>query len=43
MDDLTTLTPPFTVQIQNTDGLCWGAVYSTPTEHTAVKIKSKAD
>ena len=43
MDDLTTLTPPFTVQMQNSDGLCWSAVYSTPTTHTAVQIKSKAD
>ncbi len=44
MPDLTTLTQPLTVQIQQTDGLCWEAVYSgPPTLHTSTIFKAKAD
>jgi cysteine-rich repeat protein len=42
--DLTTLSQPVTVQIQQTDGLCWEAVYSgPPTSQSPTKFIDKAD
>ncbi len=42
--DLTTLGQPLTVQIQNSDGLCWEAVYSgPPTAQSPTKFSDKAD
>ena len=44
MPALTGLTQPITVQIQNTNGLCWEAVYSAPaTAQTADKLSDRAD
>ena len=35
---------PLTVQIQQTDGLCWEAIYSGPAAlHTSTIFKDKAD
>ena len=42
--DLANLSQPITVQISNTDGLCWEAVYSAPaTKQTADAFKDKSD
>lgn len=42
--DLTTLGQPLVVQIQNSDGLCWEAVYSgPPTTQSPTKFSDKAD
>jgi cysteine-rich repeat protein len=42
--DLTSLSPPLTVQIQNSAGLCWEAVYSSPpTTQSPIKFSDKAD
>jgi cysteine-rich repeat protein len=44
MPDLTTLTQPLTVQIQQTDGLCWEAIYSgPPTVQSPTIFSDKAD
>ena len=46
LDDpnLATLAQPITVQLQNTDGTCWEAVYSAPpTKQAADQFKDKAD
>jgi cysteine-rich repeat protein len=44
MPDLTTLSQPLTVQIQNSDGLCWEAIYSgPPTAQSPTKFSDKAD
>jgi cysteine-rich repeat protein len=44
MPDLSTLTQPLTVQIQNSNGICWDAVYSSPpTLQSATQFKDKAD
>jgi hypothetical protein len=42
--DLASLVQPLTVQIANTNGLCWEAVYSAPaSSHTADQFKDTAD
>ncbi|MEB2283867.1 MAG: hypothetical protein B6D46_11390 [Polyangiaceae bacterium UTPRO1] len=42
--DLTSIGQPLTVQIQNSDGLCWQAVYSgPPTTQSSTKFSDKAD
>ncbi len=42
--DLTELVQPFTVQIQQSDGTCWGAVYGAPAKtSTPVKFSDRAD
>ncbi len=42
--DLTTITQPITVQLQNADGLCWEAVYSRPAiKHNPDQLKAVAD
>jgi hypothetical protein len=42
--DLTALVEPITVQIQQSDGTCWGAVYSAPARtSTPVKLSDRAD
>ena len=42
--DLTTLSQPLTVQIQQTDGLCFEAVYSgPPIAQSPTKFSDKAD
>jgi cysteine-rich repeat protein len=44
MPALTTLTQPITVQIQNTNGLCWEAIYSAPARtQSAEKFSDRAD
>jgi cysteine-rich repeat protein len=44
MPDLTMLAQPLIVQIQNSDGLCWEAVYSgPPIKQTADQFKAVAD
>ncbi len=44
MPDLTTLVQPLTVQVQNSNGLCWEAIYSAPAStQSATKFKDKAD
>ncbi len=44
MPTVAELTQPVTVQIANSDGLCWEAVYSAPaTKHTIEQFKDKAD
>ncbi len=44
LPDLTTLAQPLTVQIQNTNGVCWEAIYSgPPTSQTSTQFKDKAD
>jgi len=44
MPDLSTLVQPLRVQIQQTDGLCWEAVYSgPPTTQSPTKFSDKAD
>ena len=44
MPDLTTIVQPLIVQIQNSDGLCWEAVYSgPPTKQTGDQFKEVAD
>ena len=44
MLDLTTLLQPFTVQLTNSDGVCWEATYSTPPhKHTFDLFRDKAD
>lgn len=44
MPDLTTISQPLTVQIQNSNGLCWEAVYSgPPTAQSPTKFSDKAD
>jgi cysteine-rich repeat protein len=42
--DLSTLAQPVTVQIHNSDGVCWQAIFSgPPTTQTVDKFKDKAD
>ncbi len=42
--DLTSIGQPLTVQIQNSDGLCWEAIYSgPPTTQSPTKFSDKAD
>ncbi len=42
--DLTTISQPLTVQIQQSDGTCWEAVYSgPPTAQSPLKFSDKAD
>jgi hypothetical protein len=42
--DLTSISQPLTVQIQNSDGLCWEAKYSgPPTAQSPTKFSDKAD
>jgi cysteine-rich repeat protein len=42
--NLTTLVQPLIVQIQNSDGLCWEAIYGAPaTKQTADQFKDVAD
>jgi cysteine-rich repeat protein len=42
--DLAALVQPVTVQIENSDGLCWQAVYSSPPNlQSATSFKDKAD
>ena len=40
-------TPPVTVQLHNTEGICWGAVYSAPNQKNQDtpfgEFKDKAD
>jgi hypothetical protein len=44
MPNPATLGQPVTVQIQNTSGLCWEAVYSAPpTSQSSTQFKDKAD
>ena len=44
MPDLTTIVQPLIVQIQNSDGLCWEAVYSGPAKkQSADQFKDVAD
>ncbi len=44
MPDLSTLGQPVTVQIQNSDELCWEAIYSSPpTAQSPALFKDKAD
>jgi hypothetical protein len=37
------LTPPVRVQLQAATGVCWEAVFSTPTANDVVQFKAKAD
>jgi DNA-binding beta-propeller fold protein YncE len=37
------LTPPVTVQLQNADGKCWEATFSTPSANDAAMFKATAD
>ncbi len=42
--DLTTLAQPIVVQIHNSDGVCWEAIFSgPPTKQTLEKFQDKAD
>ncbi len=44
MPNLALLTQPVTVQIQNSNGLCWEAIYSTPPiTQSSTQFKDKAD
>ena len=44
MPDLGAIQQPLTIQIQNTSGLCWEAVYSAPPKkQTPEQFKDKAD
>ncbi len=44
MPDLSTIVPPVRVQIQQSDGTCWEAVYSAPVKtQTAGKYSDRAD
>ncbi len=44
MPDFSTLVQPITVQIQQTDGTCWGSVFSAPaTSSSPVKFQDRAD
>jgi cysteine-rich repeat protein len=44
MPDLSTVTQPVTVQLQNSDGTCWEAIYSAPPYAQSPELfKDKAD
>ena len=37
------LTPPVVVQLQATNGECWGAVYSMPTRNDVGGVTARSD
>jgi cysteine-rich repeat protein len=44
LPNLSSVTEPVRVQLRNSDGLCWEAVYSAPSiKHTSELYKDKAD
>jgi cysteine-rich repeat protein len=44
LPDLSTVAQPVTVQIKNSDGICWEAIYSAPPRlQSSTQFKDKAD